>query len=534
MRTSFVGFAFSAMCSLSLASSVAEELGEVVTIRLVGYPEVRVNELQACGQRTILKSNFNPDYLFHYYVLGWRDGNCSAIGYSNYDHTTVIERKHYFLPATHVSFDVYTRDPTALDVAGCIYRECGDHLKLLEKSDYVSDATHCVSPAFGPCVDKAWDCLGDDVCRGALNCLPSLARDCGQAAWRALIDPKEREKIECIWRCNNSKVCIIEKCTVDALECFTGVGDKLCHEAVMCIPEKLMSCSSPAFHCIFSTTDSVCRDNLECVASGIGTCADPIVNLATDRNISELISCANQKCPKPVVPQQVATERSATPEFAVAKVDESLPQWPVQAACMSLHCGLKGAGLLLDKDVQAFSTCALTGVESCGSDIWDCLGNKSCQADVECWTEGLVQNADDLWKLVTDQAERNFDEDLAQCVKGCGQEFEHLPLRVMCVLGKCGAKSTKCLADPTCRHVFTDLPWTLGKCGKGTISNSKFLKAAQCAGHIAGVCGTTAVELLRDQKIAELIDCNAQCTRAPGTFGLNVTSGNGPDLNVVV
>merc|ERR1712146_210363 len=96
--------------------------------------------------------------------------------------------------------------------------------------------------------------------------------------------------------------CIAAHCGVEALECLTGLGDPLCHKAVTCVPEKLLGCSTKGFGCVFSH-DSICRENLACVSKGASVCADPVVNLGTDRNISQVMYCANEKCPAPTEPK---------------------------------------------------------------------------------------------------------------------------------------------------------------------------------------------------------------------------------------
>merc|ERR1711920_1211974 len=94
------------------------------------------------------------------------------------------------------------------------------------------------------------------------------------------------------------------KCGKEALSCMIGT-DRLCHQALICVPDKLMGCSGPAFHCVFGR-DSVCRDNLKCLASGANVCADPGLNLLTDSSLPALMTCANQKCPAPTVHPNVS------------------------------------------------------------------------------------------------------------------------------------------------------------------------------------------------------------------------------------
>lgn len=485
---------------------------DTTIIRKVGYPEVRVNQRQACGQREVSKSFLDPDYAIHTMFGGFKEGTCEAIGYTHFEKTEVVKARLFpFGPWESTVFHIYSRDPTAVDVAGCILRDCDQELDALGSSAYAKDVAHCVSPAFGPCVPKAWDCLGNDQCRKAVECLPALARDCGQDALKAMMDPKEREKLACMWNCNNSKTCIAAKCGKAALECLTGIGDRLCHDAFMCIPKKMMGCSATGFKCVFNPKDSICRENLACLAKGAGVCADPALNLMTDESIANVMYCANDRCPAVAHNSTVATLTKSNPYSQ----EVSFPSWPGQLGCMGMKCGSKVVGLLLDKDIHAMSTCLLPGLSRCDESLWDCLGDKSCQEDLQCWISALNENAEDIWKMVTDKIERSFDEELYACEQKCVKSYENFALRAFCVAGKCGLKSTKCLLDSTCRHVFTDLPFALGKCGTHSALNPKFREAAKCAASIASTCGRDAIELLRDRKLADVVACNSQCTHAP-------------------
>merc|ERR1712050_572753 len=120
----------------------------------------------------------NPDYIMWTLFGGFRDGTCAEIGYTNFEKTEEIKSRWIPVipvgPYRSISFDIYTRDPTIRDVAGCIWRDCEGQLEAIGTSAYVKDVAHCVSPAFGPCVPKAWDCLGNEQCSSALQCLPAL------------------------------------------------------------------------------------------------------------------------------------------------------------------------------------------------------------------------------------------------------------------------------------------------------------------------------------------------------------------------
>jgi len=496
-------------CAVLMHGAVALERGpdgEMVMIRKVGYPEPRVGERSACGQRRVLKSALNPDYFLHTAFGGFREGTCAQIGYTEFEERKVIsEGSLPFFRRRNTSFEVYSRDPTTLDVAGCIGRECTNELSALGSSRYIKDVAHCISPAFGPCVPKAWDCLGDSVCRSALECLPGAAKTCGKDVWKVVTDPVERKKVTCIWQCGNSTSCILTQCGKVALECVTGY-DPVCFQAAVCLPKELLKCSAPAFQCM-SSKDSLCRDNLACLAKGAGVCADPAVNMLTDTSIPGLMTCANQRCPAPAgIPNG-----TAFPMLDVATPSH----YPEQLACMGYKCAGEVASLLGDKDVGAAAMCLMNGLEGCSDAIWDCLGDSACQSELHCWIDSSMQDSSDIWKMVTDKAERAFDEELVICVSDCYSKRKNPLAAAFCLAGTCGPKASKCLGDSTCRAVFTDLPKAVWKCAGTSLRDAKFTKAARCAAQMADTCGRAGIELLRDQNLAKIVTCNAQCTRPP-------------------
>jgi hypothetical protein len=482
---------------------------EDVVIRKVGYPEARVQELSACGQRAVRKSILDPDYFYHTFFGGFHEGTCAAIGYKHFEEkVTTIEHPFPLAPNHSYAFDVYTRDPTQLDIASCVSRECTPQLKALGSSSYVKDAQHCVSPAFGPCVPKAWDCLGDEVCREALECLPEVVHECSEAVWNVVTDPAEREKLACVWKCNHSKACVLERCGLEAVECLTGVGDPLCHKAVTCVPQQMKACSKSAFDCVFAE-DGACRENLACLAKGANVCADPTVNLLTDRSISDLLYCANHHCPAPVVESTVDEhELRANGNAAL-----DAKGFPSQLACMGAKCGSKVVNLFADKDIQTLSTCFVPSLEGCHETLWRCLGNETCKSDIRCWVEGISEYSMDIYKMISDHSEREFDEELYNCVADCTRKSDNVLKRSFCLATHCGPRSAKCMLDTTCRHVFTELPFTLAKCGVSSAKDPQFREASECVAQIANACGLAGIELVRDEKLADLVVCNSQCAR---------------------
>lgn len=492
------------VAALAHGEATEELMGKMVVIRKVGYPEALVGERTACGQRNVWKSAFSPDYIMHVAFGGFHEGTCAQIGYPKFEKTEVIdERPVPFFSHHNNTVEVFSRDPTVLDVAGCIGRECGTELSALGSSHYMKDVAHCISPAFGPCVPKAWDCLGDDVCRSALQCLPTAAQTCGKDVWKVVTDPVERKKVSCIWQCGNSTACILEKCGKVALECFTGF-DPVCHKAAVCLPDELLKCSAPAFKCLVSK-DGVCRENLSCLAKGAGVCADPAVNVLTDQSIAGVMTCANHRCPAP----------AGVPNGTRLQGLELAPpsHYPEQLACMGFKCAGEVARLLGDKDVWAMTTCLANGAEGCGDSLWECVGDGSCQRELQCWTDSLVADSSDIWKMVTDPAERSFDRELVTCMSECNANHKSRLAKAFCVAGKCGVKAMKCAGDSTCRGVFTDLPAAVLKCAPSSLKDPKFTKAARCAAQMADTCGRAGIELVRDQNLAKIVTCNAQCTR---------------------
>lgn len=504
-----LAFACAALCRGAAAQDSNGDA--MVVIRKVGYPEPRVGARSACGQRQVRKGLVAPDYFFHVVVAGFREGTCAQIGYTKFEERKATsEGSLPFLGRHNDTYDVFSRDPTARDVAGCIGRECEREMAALGASHYMKDVAHCISPAFGPCVPKAWQCLGDDNCRSALQCLPTVARTCGADMWRVVTDPVERKKVACIWQCGNSTGCILERCGKVAIGCVTG-ADPLCHKALTCLPAELTKCSAPAFKCLLAK-DGVCRDNLACLTKGAGTCADPALNVLTDTSISGLMTCANQRCPAP----------AGLPGGELQGLDLAPPaHFPEQLACMGLKCAGEVASLLHDKDLGAMNKCLVHGLEGCGEALWDCMGDKSCHQELQCWGDGIAQDGADLWKMVTNRAERAIDEELAACASQCYRQHQDPLAKALCIAGTCGQKALGCMRDATCRDLFTDLPKTVLRCG-ASLKDAKFTRAATCGAKMVEACGGAGIELVRDQSLAKIVTCNAQCTRPPAETAILV------------
>jgi len=251
----------------------------------------------------------------------------------------------------------------------------------------------------------------------------------------------------------------------------------------------------------------VCRDNLKCLAHGADVCADPAVNMLTDTHIADLVTCANQKCPAPSV--------NASVPAVVAAASASPPaHYPEQLACMGLKCAGKVAALLEDKDTKRLTECLGDAVDGCTDPIWDCLGNDACREHLQCWTEGGGDVVSDFWHMVTDQRERQFDSALVECVEECSSRG-NIFTKALCFATKCGPEAFSCFRDPTCKKALTDAPKLVLKCGKPSLHDPLFRKAGRCVGQVLNTCGKAGLEMVRDPNLADIVTCNAQCTRPP-------------------
>jgi len=494
--------------ALCLIPVIALEDTKSVFIRKAGFPQERVNKRAACAERLVKRTVLNPDFLFPI-LLGFREGHCSSIGYSRLEGNRKAAEFPglQWFPLLHqnVTYQMYSRDPTFLDVADCINDECHDHISALGNDGYKQDVAHCISPAVGPCIPKAWACLGDAKCTAALRCGPQMVRKCGHAAWQLLTNPEERKKVECIWNCNQDVKCILKNCGKNALDCVDG-KDAICHSVLACLPEGLAHCAQPAVQCLLGK-DKLCEENLQCVAHGAQVCGDPAVNWITNPGIADLLTCANQRCPAP------ATGNNNS--VALPPATETQPAHSAaQLACMGLHCAGKAEALLKDKDIASLNHCIADAVDGCEDIIWNCLGDDSCRSDVHCWANSLAEERSSVLKLLTDPKERKLDEALVKCVTHCKHKSNRLA-RALCMVGKCGSKAAHCLRDTTCMAVLDGIPKAVETCGNSTLNNNYFKKGAQCFGQFADRCSKAGIELLRDPAIIELARCNTKCTRTP-------------------
>jgi len=303
---------------------------------------------------------------------------------------------------------------------------------------------------------------------------------------------------------------VLAKCGQAAVDCLL---DSTCRHVVNCVPKAMLSCSASAFKCIFSS-DGVCRDNVKCLGSGVSQCSAPGVNILTDTKIADLITCAGSKCPHPVTgaPKHALTASASDAVSLPAPVDAI-----GELLCMEAKCPLKLPKILLDQDSKDLLTCA---AKTNFSAIWDCLGDSGCQNALTCWSKPLETCTQDVWHLLTDTVQRTRIETAATCLRTCEQKHrDDFVAASFCVLDNCSQGLLDCHNDDACRSALKCLSATAMQCSMPTLeaytSDPLFQKAAKSLAFGLEACGRSAVEMLRDQNIAEGIRCAAQCTRTP-------------------
>eukprot|EP00929_Paragymnodinium_shiwhaense_P081016 TRINITY_DN422_c1_g2_i2.p1 TRINITY_DN422_c1_g2~~TRINITY_DN422_c1_g2_i2.p1 ORF type:complete len:444 (+),score=120.73 TRINITY_DN422_c1_g2_i2:77-1408(+) len=416
----------------------------------------------------------------------------------------------------------------------CIAEQCLPEMKALATDAYVHDVANCTVANFGPCASKAWQCLGDDSCRKVVDCAPAVFDKCKGDIWKMLTDPSEREKLECIAQCvgKDGKIdplCVAGKCTKAAASCLL---DATCRDAATCAPDALLHCSVPAAECVFGKS-GVCRDNLKCLGHGLYQCGASTVNLFTDSKIADIVTCAGSKCPHPATPQQQLSFD------AVAPLDEPKNS-AAQLLCVAEKCGSKVLKIVEGQDTKDLLSCATKGELgiTCPS-VWKCFGEPSCNEALSCWAKPFETCKGDLWKILTDATERKRINDSAGCLKKCAAEHkDDMVEGLFCVMDTCSSAILDCFHDDTCRGAAKCLPDTLGQCVMphldAYLHQEMFRNATKCIGVGLEYCGRGAVEMLRDQDIAEAIQCASQCTRTPGSFGaLNIDTASPATMFVV-
>lgn len=278
----------------------------------------------------------------------------------------------------------------------------------------------------------------------------------------------------------------------------------------------MMECSKSAFECIFSS-NGVCRDNVKCLGNGLSQCSAPGVNFLTDIKIADLITCAGSKCPHPV------TGATDTGMMLLPAPEMSASYAPVDAVtqllCIEAKCPLKVPKILLDQDSKDLLTCVL---KANFSSVWECLGDQQCANALSCWATPLETCTQDIWHVLTDDVQRQRIETTATCLRTCEQQHQDdFVQATFCVLDTCSQGVLECYHDATCRSAVTCIPSTAAQCSMPTLeaymSHPLLQKATKAVAAGLETCGRAAVEMLRDDNVAEAVRCAAQCTRTPNS-----------------
>jgi hypothetical protein len=338
---------------------------------------------------------------------------------------------------------------------------------------------------------------------------------CKADIWKLLTDEKERDMVACSEKCPKGSdgkpnpICVLGKCGKAAVECLL---DETCRHVVECVPEALTACSKSAFECVMSSS-GVCRDNIKCLGSGLAECSAPGVNMLTDTKIADLITCAGSKCPhpvkgldSPVVVPAANVGASSAPMDAIS-----------QLLCIEAKCPLKLPKILMDQDSKDLLTCM---GKMDFSPVWECLGDNKCQNALGCWVKPLETCSSSVWQVLTDKTERSRIETGAACLRSCQtQHTDNFVDAAFCVLDQCSAGLLDCYHDEKCSSAVKCLPETAVECAMPTLEHylqeELFQKASKALAHGAEFCGRAAVEMLRDQNVADAVRCASQCTHAP-------------------
>jgi len=323
----------------------------------------------------------------------------------------------------------------------------------------------------------------------------------------------------CLQKCpvgkdgHHNPLCVLEKCGSSAVSCL---ADSTCRHVIECVPEAVLSCSKAAFSCLFGSS-GVCFDNVKCLGNGLAQCAAPGVNLLTDIHIADLVTCAHRECPHPK--QQQQHDVKGEPEQSV--VEHMLPK-PIDAVtqlvCIQTHCPLALPKILMGQDSMDLLSCVgKTDFEP----VWKCLGQAKCQQSLSCWAKPLEACTQNVWQLLTDNVRRKKIEDSVGCLRSC--EKEHSDDFVdagLCIFERCSHSLVDCAHDNKCANAVKCFPNMIGECATPTLENyleePLFRDAVKALSKGAEVCGKAAIEMLRDEQVADAVRCAGSCTRKPG------------------
>eukprot|EP00929_Paragymnodinium_shiwhaense_P004905 TRINITY_DN10617_c0_g1_i1.p1 TRINITY_DN10617_c0_g1~~TRINITY_DN10617_c0_g1_i1.p1 ORF type:complete len:177 (+),score=35.83 TRINITY_DN10617_c0_g1_i1:677-1207(+) len=109
------------------------------------------------------------------------------------------------------------------------------------------------------------------------------------------------------------------------------------------------------------------------------------------------------------------------------------------------------------------------------------------------------------------------------CLKTCAEQHKDDVVQgFFCVMDTCSSAVLDCYHDETCRGAAKCMPEAVGECAMPQLDaylhQELFRNATKCVGLGLEYCGRAAVEMVRDQDIAEAVQCASQCTRTPGTL----------------
>eukprot|EP00927_Polykrikos_kofoidii_P031003 TRINITY_DN26666_c0_g1_i1.p1 TRINITY_DN26666_c0_g1~~TRINITY_DN26666_c0_g1_i1.p1 ORF type:complete len:439 (+),score=53.56 TRINITY_DN26666_c0_g1_i1:88-1404(+) len=412
-------------------------------------------------------------------------------------------------------------------VPACMVEKCASEILTIGTDEYTRDAVSCVAGNFGPCPGKAWECLGDETCQNAVKCAPTVFDTCKVDIWKIMTTEKERDMLTCSAQCSvgadghHNPFCVLFKCGFAALRCLF---DSTCRHAIECVPQAMLSCSKAAFGCVFGSS-GVCSDNVKCLGNGIAQCSAPSVNMLTDKHIADLVTCAHRECPHPQqLPREagyVGTDDSVVWPSSPAPVDAV-----TQLVCIQATCPSALPKIILDQDTKDLFSCI---GKTDFAPVWKCLGDQQCKQSLSCWAKPLETCSKNVWEVLTDDARRKRMAANVACLRSCRkQHSDDFVDAGLCVLNECSQGLADCAHDEKCSSAVKCFPNMIGDCLVPEMETYQqeplFRDAIRAFAKGAEFCGQAAIEMLRDEDVADALRCAASCTRKPGiTFNVSVS-----------
>merc|ERR1712048_150492 len=165
-----------------------------------------------------------------------------------------------------------------------------------------------------------------------------------------------------------------------------------------------------------------------------------------------------------------------------------------QLLCMASKCGSTALQILADQDSKdLFSCISQRDLPDVCPAVWNCLADEACRQALTCWSKPFDSCSSDMWHALTDADQRQRIESTVQCIQSCEQSHhENFVEATFCVVSKCVMPQLEAYID------------------QELVSN-----ATKCIGRGLEYCGAAAVEMLRNDDVAEAVKCNAQCTITP-------------------